>query len=171
VQRNLGLVRHRTKALAGNGSGFGPTAAAAATQPENLSTALQAMLWQRTIGARTQIVRRVTVPTPFQPPRITDCRRCTDSCFCLCESPSMVFGPIAMGPGCIGFSRKRSPTSRCARSFHRSASPNHFQLRAWSNTARWRLNRSIWRQPAKSFMATPCLGFFSPRGDHHVDSM
>jgi hypothetical protein len=24
--------------------------------------------------------------------------------------------------GCTGFSRKRSPTSRCARSFHRSAS-------------------------------------------------
>lgn len=83
--------------------------------------------------------RRIT----FQPPCITDCRRCIASCFCLCESPSIVFGPIAMGPACIGFSRKRSPISRCARSFHRSASPNHFQLCARSNMARWRHNLSI----------------------------
>jgi phage/plasmid-associated DNA primase len=35
------------------------------------------------------------------PPRITDCRRCHGWGGCLCESPSMVFGPIAIGPACI----------------------------------------------------------------------
>jgi hypothetical protein len=35
------------------------------------------------------------------PPHMTDCRRCTDSCFCLRESPSTLFGPIAIGPACI----------------------------------------------------------------------
>jgi hypothetical protein len=34
------------------------------------------------------------------PPRIADCWRCIDSLLCLCESPSMEFGPIAIGPAC-----------------------------------------------------------------------
>jgi hypothetical protein len=34
------------------------------------------------------------------PPRNADCWRCLDSHFCLRESPSTEFGPIAMGPAC-----------------------------------------------------------------------
>jgi hypothetical protein len=89
-------------------------------------------------------------------PRITDCRRCIDSCFCLCESPSMVFGPIAIGPACISLPWKREAISRCARSLQRSASPSHFQLSARSETARCLHNNSISRQPDTMLLiATP----------------
>jgi len=57
------------------------------------------MFWQRAAGAYL-----IIAPT-LQPPRIADCRRCIDLCFFLRESPAIVFGPIAIGLGCIGFSR------------------------------------------------------------------
>jgi hypothetical protein len=52
-------------------------------------------------------VTQMTVRTPFQPPRTTDCWRFTESTICLWESPSIVFGPIAIGPACIGLFWKR----------------------------------------------------------------
>ena len=86
---------------------------------------------------------------------MTDCRRCIDSCFCLCESPLMVFGPIAIGPACIWSFWKQEAIFRCARSLQRSASPSHFQLRARSEIARCLHKFSISRQPnTKLFIAT-----------------
>src|SRR5450631_860420 len=57
-------------------------------------------------------------------------------------SPSIVFGPIAIGPVFL----KRDAASFCARCPQRSASPSHFQLCSLSNTARCRQSNSIPRQ-------------------------
>jgi hypothetical protein len=104
------------------------------------------------------------IPSENYPPRIMDCRRCLDGCFCRCESPLMVFGPIAIGPACIWLFWKREAISWCARSLQRSASPNHFQLCARSEMARCLHNDSISRQPiTKLFIANSLdLGCLRP---------
>jgi hypothetical protein len=104
------------------------------------------------------------IPSERYPPRIMDCKRCLDWCFCRCESPSMVFGPIAIGPACIWLFWKREAISWCARSLQRSASPSHFQLRARSEMARCLHNDSISRQPiTKLFIANSLdLRFLRP---------